>query len=466
MPKGQPSDNGHIKDCASSPRDELLGAGRFPALCEAPSTWRRWVHRYHVEHPPQNPYVLRVHPNVYRSIFIVLYFIIALCIPLYAIETPSNHYGMCWRFPNVGNLQIGSPHNNYDLASFRFRAQHSGSVDSFRGYTMLAQGDTYSVGNGGTLRIELRTDDGTPNHLPSNIVLASFEHAVNADQLTRKADPIFGILDSGGTSFNKIYFSNPANLTAGQLYHIVFTNTSPQSASNWYSMDCIYNHSTVTPVQAAYSDTDLAVVTHGPGNSWRNPNAHYTPIYSLYWTDGYVQGQPYLQVGYVLGRMGFPIYGASHKIRQPFVPSDNQIVSAVNACVHRVGSPNALTITLQDSNLNTIATGKVPASKFPTSGIHNIRWGKVHFASPITLQKGVKYYVEVSTSGGDASNCYRCWSAENGKNYGFDSSAADGFKDGAYRGNYGQHMNGADWQTDHYDMPIYFDCGPILQRKE
>jgi hypothetical protein len=365
-------------------------------------------------------------------------------------------YGTYWRFPNVGNLQIGSPSNNYDVASFRFRAQHSGTVDSFRGYTMLAQGDTYSVGNGGTFKVTLQTDDGTTNHLPSGTVLASFEHAVNANQSTRTADPVFGKLDSGGTSFNKIYFSGSATLVAGQLYHLVFTNPSAANASNWYSMDCIYNYTTSTPMQPSYPDTDLAVVTH-QGSSWQNPNAHYTPIYSLYYTDGYVQGQPYLQMGYVLGSNGFPIYGSSHKVRQPFVPSSDQVVSAVNACVYRVGSPTDLTITLQDSSLNVLATGTVAASNFPTTGTWNLRWGKVNLASPITLKRGVKYYVEVNTSGGDASNCYRSWSAENGKSYGFDSSPADGFKDGAYSGNYGQYMNGGSWQTDYYDMPIYFN---------
>jgi hypothetical protein len=170
-----------------------------------------------------------------------------------------------------------------------------------------------------------------------------------------------------------------------------------------------------------------------------------------------VQGQPYLQMGYVSGSDGFPIYGSSHKIRQPFVPSSDTTVTAMNVCVYRVGSPTDLQITLHDSNGNAIFNSPVPASNFPTSGTYNLQWGKATFNSPITLQHGAKYYVEVSTPGGDASNCYKCWSAENGKVYGFDSSAADGFKEGAYSGNYGQYMNSGSWQTDYYDMPIYFN---------
>jgi hypothetical protein len=393
---------------------------------------------------------------MYRSIIIAIYFILSLCIPLYAADITSSYYGMYWRFPNLGNLQIGSVSNNYDVASFRFRAQHSGTVDAFRGITMLAQGDTYSVGHGGVFKVELQIDDGSANHLPSGKVLASFEHAINASQSTRTADPVFGQLDSGGTSLNKIYFSRPATLVAGQLYHLVFTNPSLANATNWYSMDCILNYTPITPAQPAYSDTDLAVVTHSR-SGWQNPNANYTPIYSLYFTDGYVQGQPFLQMGHVLGSSGFPIYGSSHKIRQTFLPSTDLVVSAVNTCAYRVGSPTDLKITLQDNSLNTITTGMVPSSNFPTGGTSNLRWGKVIFAAPITLKKGTKYYVEVSTPAGDASNCYKCWSAQNGKNYGFDSSAADGFKDGSSSGNYGQYMNGGGWQTDHYDMPIYFN---------
>jgi hypothetical protein len=370
---------------------------------------------------------------------------------------------MYWRFCNLGNLQIGSPINNYDLASFRFKAQHTGPVDSVRCYYMVAEGDTYSVGNGGILRCELQTDDGTSNHLPSGRILTYFQIDVNADQQTKTANPIFGSLD-GGTSFNRLYFDSPALLLAGQLYHIIFRNPSPEAASNWYSINCIFNYVGVTPVQPAYPDADLAVLTR-LDSSWQSPNRNYTPIFSLYFTDGYVQGQPFMQMGYVLGADGFPIYGSTHKIRQPFVPGGDKVTFAVNACVYRVGSPTDLLITLQDSSLNVLASGSVAASNFPTSGYWNLQWGKVNFANPITLKRGAKYYVEVSTAGGDASNCYRCWSAENGKNYEFESSATDGFKDGAYSGNWGQYLNGGSWETDYYDMPVYFDCGPALPGK-
>ena len=401
-----------------------------------------------------------MHSKVYRAIFFALSLTLAFCVTVIASNAATEYcYGMYWRFPNVGNLQIGAVSNNYDVASFRIRAQHSGQVDSLRSYLMPACGSTYSVGDGGIFRVEIQTDDGTSNHLPSGQVLTSLQIDVNANQSTKTANPAFGPLESGGGCFNRLYFNAPATLEAGQLYHIVFTNPSPQADSNWYSVDCIFNYVTVSPVQPAYSDTDLAVVTHGGQiGGWSNPNAHYTPIYSLYFTDGYVQGQPYLQMGYVLGDGGFPIYGSTHKIRQPFIPSDaDKIATAVSTCAYRVGSPGDLRITLQDRNLNTIATGTVPASNFPTTGTKNIRWGKVTFGSPVTLVKGTTYYVEV-TAPGDSSNGYRAYSGENGKPYGFESNAADGFKDGAYSKHFGQYMNGGSWQTDYYDMPIYFDC--------
>lgn len=208
-------------------------------------------------------------------------------------------------------------------------------------------------------------------------------------------------------------------------------------------------------MQPGYSNTDLATLIHHTSGSWSNPAANYTPIYTLFWTDGTVQGQPYLQLGYPMGIAGYPVYGTTNKVRQQLkVSGASKTVTAVNVSLYKVGSPPDLTVKLQDSKANTIAQGTVSASTFVASN-YDPRWGKVTFSSPITLQVGSIYYVEVSAPGGDSSNCYYTWSAEAGYSYGFDG---DGFADGAKSGNYGYYMtDGASWNTNNYDLIIFFD---------
>jgi hypothetical protein len=384
----------------------------------------------------------------------------------FASNAVSKYYGNYWRWSapyGVGNIQAGS-NNDFDKISVRFRAQHTGQVDSVRMYWMPGDNPSYADGTGGIMRCELQTDDGTANHLPSGTALASFQITVNRTGYN-SANPIFGTLKNGDC-FVRLYFDSPATIQAGQLYHIVLTNPDSDPLHNYWSVDFVWNPNPLSPKQPAYSDTDLQILVHDgpnpgygkdPPNSWGNAShaPYATPIYTLYWTDGTVQGQPYLQLGYPLGLSGYPIYGTTNKVRQPFkVSSASKTVIAASINAYKSGSPPDLTITLQDGNGSTIAQGTIAASTFVANS-SNPMWGKVTFSSPITLKVGSTYYVEVSAPGGDSSNCYHTWSSENGYKYGF---TGDGFADGAQSGHYGQYMtNGTTWQTDSYDMMIFFE---------
>jgi hypothetical protein len=372
------------------------------------------------------------------------------------IGVQTNCYGTYWRWAadGLGNVQVGSD-NYYDKVTYRIRAQNTGQVDSVRCYWMVATGKTYSSGDGGIIRCELQTDDGTANHLPSGNVLASFQITVNAVQGANTANSLFGTLHNG-CSFNRLYFNSPATLQVGQLYHIVFTNPASDPVNNYWSVDCIFNRNPISPMQPAYPNSDLATLIHHSSGSWSNPAANYTPIYTLYCTDGTVQGQPYMQLGYPLGIAGYPVYGSTCKVRQQFkVSGASKTVTAVNVSLYKVGSPPDLTVKLQNSGGNTIAQGTVSASTFVANN-YDPRWGKVTFSSPITLNVGSTYYVEVSASGGDSSNCYYTWSTKNGYDYGF---AGDGFVDGSNSGNYGYYMtDGSNWKTNYDDMIISSKC--------
>ena len=402
--------------------------------------------------------------KLYRSILFTICLALAFCIlglvwvasaPKTASGTASNYYGAYWRWAadGLGNVQVGS-NNKYDKVSFRIRAQNTGPVDSIRVYLMAAVGSTYASGNGGIIRCELQTDDGTAHHLPSEKVLAYFQIDANADQSAKTANSALGALRNG-CSFTRLYFTSPALLQAGQLYHIVFTNPTSNPINNYWSVDCIFNRTPLSPMQPAYPDTDLATLIRRTNGSWDNPNAHFTPIYTLYWTDGSVQGQPYMQLGYPLGIAGYPVYGTTNKIRQKFrVSGASKTVSAINVCLYQVGAPPDLTVKLQDFSANTIGQGTVPASRFVANN-YDPRWGRVTFSNPITLNAGSTYYVEMSAPGGDGSNCYKTWSIQNGYIYGFDG---DGFVDGSKSGNYGYYTtDGFSWNTNNDDLIMFFE---------
>jgi Purple acid Phosphatase, N-terminal domain len=76
------------------------------------------------------------------------------------------------------------------------------------GYSMNS---SYTVGNGGTIVVEVRPDDG--NGLPSDTVLGKTESFVP--------------LDNQDKPYPELEFESPVTLQAGATYHLVYTNLTP-----------------------------------------------------------------------------------------------------------------------------------------------------------------------------------------------------------------------------------------------
>jgi len=80
------------------------------------------------------------------------------------------------------------------------------------GYTL---GNSYSVGNGGSIIVEVREDDGTPLHEPKS-----------GEPLARTAVP-FVPLDNANEEYPILELASPAPLEFGKMYHLVFVNLNP-----------------------------------------------------------------------------------------------------------------------------------------------------------------------------------------------------------------------------------------------
>ena len=79
-------------------------------------------------------------------------------------------YGCPWNADGLANLEIGKQQGR--RISFRFRAEHSGELESAALY-LVFRALGYYHGDGGQVLLELQTDDGTPEHRPSGTVVAS-----------------------------------------------------------------------------------------------------------------------------------------------------------------------------------------------------------------------------------------------------------------------------------------------------
>ncbi|HWC18492.1 MAG TPA: hypothetical protein VG498_15830, partial [Terriglobales bacterium] len=132
-----------------------------------------------------------------------------------AVLSTFNHaasqasYGPGINGDQLWNIQVGGSDCSCAapgvVASFRFRATSNSSLQAFRIYT-LQRSSGYGSGNYGTLKVDLQTDDGSANHFPSGTTLSSLS-----------------ITNIGSLGQMPQFTINSPPLTAGQIYHLVFT---------------------------------------------------------------------------------------------------------------------------------------------------------------------------------------------------------------------------------------------------
>jgi len=334
-------------------------------------------------------------------------------------------YGCAWNADNLDNVELG-PESGRSI-SYRFRAEQDGDVTEAMVFLVFA-GPGYYAGTGGQVLLELQTDDGSADHLPSGTALTS----------SLVTDPTL--------QWNRLFvFGGAATLTGGELYHLVFTNPDPDPASNWVSTDCLYLEANAPDMQPGISDVDLATLVRQTGASPWTVSYKNTPIFSLHYTDGHKQGQAYVDVWY--GAAPGDVYGPN-RIRQIFtVSGGDRQVQDVRLRIKRVGGSGDLTVSLEDSSEQVIEEGMVAEATFGS----DYQWVTVPLATQPTLADGQTYHLVLSAPSGAQ---YHTYPLQEGGFYGFEASST--FADGHY-----QYSDGGDWgmiygdRTD-FDMQFYF----------
>jgi len=329
------------------------------------------------------------------------------------------YYGTGLASDSLANLQIGR--NPGTAISYRFKANKSASLSSALVFLKNNLGKCsqtdydslkcYYHGDGGQVKVELRADDGSPSHYPSQTVLAT----------SLVTDPML-------TSWRTFPFDRAVNLNKGQLYHLVFTNPSSDPINNFVSINDLGTLGSM-PMQPVYSDTDLAVVWKYNGNSAWTVNKNHTPIFSLNYSDGSHQGNGYIDVP----SAGRVVVSVTSKARETFtVTRDNINVSKL--AVRAQGS-GTLKLRLEKSNGILIEEGTVSGSG----------WLVRNLSHSYSLIKGESYNVVFEA----VSGSFEIKSLQEGSSQGFakESYFSDGFA---------QKTTSSSWiNLPNYDLQFY-----------
>ncbi len=310
-----------------------------------------------------------------------------------AYAGPPGYYGSCVAMDGLANITIG-PNGQVDA---RFMCEHTGAIDRIvQQYQNVTAG--YMGGTGGQIKWELRTDDGTSSHFPSNTVLWTV-----TDKTPKKT--------ATGTAIQWFNVSPSVPVTAGMLYHIVYTNIDPQPKTNYVSYDGIYTQKNNSPVQPCYTDTNLMTLWYGP--NWQ-PNLHITPEFNVHYADGYAQGTGYID----------STVTKSPATEAFTVSGGDKVALSVSA------AGSGLTFVLETSSGTVLASGTGSASSYPG-------WQTYVFPQSVALKNSQAYNLMISGSVSRA--------VQKGNPYGMYTS----FPDGHYIGN------------SAYDLQFYFTLNQV-----
>lgn len=335
--------------------------------------------------------------------------------------------------------------------ALRFRAKTSSSLQTLRTYFVPNDGGSgYASGTGGQALIEVYADDGTAGHAPAGAPLASTTWTPG---YTNGEDP------KGNTHwFSLLTFANPAALQAGQLYHIVFSNTDANASSNWYSVNGLVNWTT-TEAQAGATTTDWAVL-NSTGSGWTDriivngKDSINTPILELGYGNGTRQGNGYMEVW-----IGQPhTASATTSVRETFTLKSDLKIGAMAVRLKRTTASGTLVLRLEKADGSTVAEQTVDGALIGTDRHH---WAQATLAAPVTLTAGQGYNLVVKATDGS----FTVYPIRDGGEFGFKDGAV--FADGKCQWNAGGGWQGWDgWSSggsSSYvwgDLQFYFTVVP------
>jgi hypothetical protein len=334
----------------------------------------------------------------------------------------NGYYGSGLNVDALANTPVGKS-VNYQV-SYRIRANHTGPLAAVRPFFIWSYTTPgYALGTGGTIKVDVQTDDGSASHNPSGTSLASLIYA-------KPVNDTIGY-------YPLLAFAGQPTLQAGTLYHVVFTNIDPDPVNNWVCLDSAYMDYANSPtMQPTIPDLDLATLwRQGSTGTWSvrktGPTESFTPILELDYADGTSQGQGYME--FWIGDA--KTISGTQGVRQIFtVSGSDRIVTSASVHLKYVSGSGPLTIRLEQADGTLLDQGTV-ASVPVTPGLGGASWAKVTFATARTLKAGSAYNLVLSAPAGTV---FTAFPMRKGSDKGYKSTTV--FTDG-----YAQFNNGTGW---------------------
>ena len=344
------------------------------------------------------------------------------------------------------NIQVGGADGGTGRArvSHRFRAGTTAALTSIR----FAQrgGPGYSGGDGGTMRISVRSDD---RGNPSDTVLATVERA-------------FGNPSGDWSTYHDTTFPERATLRAGELYHITFENTS-RAGQDFISINELLVFDETVPRQPLYPDADYAVL-YATDETW-SVLPHFTAVMDLTYSDGHHDGMGYIES---MWQQFGTISGDADQVRQRFtVSGGDRVVTSASVRVRRSSGTSPLTITLETGGGDPIESLEISADDVPIVAGDDPEdgsgtWASVRFTESRLLSNGSTYELRLTTAVGTE---YTVVPVREGTDSGSEGGTGNpsGFRSYRFTDGHaeGTHDGGATW-TDLYewspvDLQFYFE---------
>lgn len=371
-------------------------------------------------------------------------------------------YGNPWGGDGLFNMRIG----DYGIeGAFRFLVRETTEVNKLRYFnTYSFKKPGYHAGTGGKIRIELRDDDGSDDHLPLNKPLAA---ALVPDPLKSPSQLL-------------VEFDRTVILNAGHYYHLVFTNYDDDPQHNHVSIDMLATlakrrfPSPDEPEQPASAPFDMTTLIRDRTNRrWRlfKPNLTVTPIFTLYHSPSPQHPDRIAVPGY--GGMesweAFPrrIVG-HHQVRQVFTPDRDIPVKNVAVRLARDGNPGPLTATLKTAD-ETLAVTSLPAEKISPIDPTILRgarlghtWVTLPFDPPVTLKAGTQHWLELSaTPAQNPDDACEIYPLRDGSDFGYASPWPNAWAE--FTSSLTPHWTGWEaWEKPNLkdaDLQLYFNAG-------
>jgi len=281
------------------------------------------------------------------------------------------------------------------------------------GYTLS---NSYSVGNGGSIFVEVREDDDSEQHLPSDVVLG------------RSAEP-FVPMSAGG--YPEIALEEPVRLEAGKLYHLVYLNVnpptncklrgeSPSTASRCQrdkgAIGLNGTHRAVdigrTERFGPYHSTAPALFSRNSDSQDWKISARVTSWYEVKYDDDVWVGNSMVAYDARVGSPGSKTIEGNRHGRQVFTVTDaSRTVDGLWLNYGQTASANGkpLQAQLKSDGGDVLGTLELPRAdecmpiiRDPDTYLEKgcREWGYADFETPIELVLGSTYHLELSAPSG------------------------------------------------------------------